>query len=755
MTGNVFDQFDGQNTSGNVFDQFDRGTPKQTSQTPKGLAPLPGYGPPPEDDSRTGDSLRPYFGGRNPVAETYDHFIKPWYEEASPERKAELEKRGITERIADSASFAASVPVRIATQGKYGLGDVLDSDSVRQAEGDFVNANREYLEPIAKFGEATAGIPLLSTMGRVAPAQIPAPSNTASGVAKGNTIGLQSNAQRHVRPSDINAQRRANLRQDFEDSGVTPFGPAFSGKGMQSYAKTAGEQPLVGAPIQNASRNTFAEARTARDRLADVYGGAQTLEDAGRVAERGLDRFQNDRVIPKDVISDMPYRDVARIAQQPDNLSSMKTRADAMYERAWRNIPEDMRQGRTVLDLPAVRGNLTETQDVIRQIARRNLGTVNASRYQQLVEDARARGVDPESAIAKSMQAGQESMLLPVAGNNMLASIIRDVHSGKWRGSLEQMRNVRSEIRRLASRMATSEANTLSNANVLQIQRAVTRDIANMLERNATGYANAGEAKTAIRMRRSAAEFRNADRYYAGAVQRMEQAQKLFDARTAEQLTTRIQAAARGQGKGDLEMLRSLKSMLRPEEFDDVAGAVLRNMGEPTGSAARGITGELGFSVNTFTTRWQNMSPEARRVLFRSSRRPGAYADLNKLVRVMQSLADFEATANTSRTFSNMAATAIVTGGAAGLMTMPVLTFATLLGARGMSKFLTSKAYIRWMTRTAELERLYSRSRSPQIARRLQNHWADLRPLLNDDPLLAADVARAMTIATEPLNDPR
>lgn len=762
---NLFDQFDGPepqraavSSGGNLFDQFDG--PEQVPQAmptdlDQGAIPQPGATPNSATaQERTGDSLRPYFGGRNPIAEAYDGFIAPLVEEPTEERRAELDERGIAERVTDTAAFVGSVPIRMATQGKAGLGDLVGSvapmagQSITQAEGDFAQANREALKVMKNVGDVTIGIPALNTMGRVAPAQIPAGSKVPSGVSKANAIGLKSRGQQHVRPTDAVVLARQQLLKDFEGSDVTPFGPAFVKEGTRAAAHTIGKQPFIGDPIANAARNTFSEARDSVRRLADRYGGSQTYDDAGRASERALERFKSERVIPKSDIADMPYSDVARIARQPDNMSSMKTKADAMFERALRNIPEDMRQGRTKLDLPAVKGGLTETQNVVRDIARRNLRTVNSAEYERLVKEARKKGVDPESAIAQSLQKGAESYLLPVTGNSQLARIIKDIHSGKWQGPLQSMRDVRSDIRRLASGMADTERNSMSKADITRIQRAVTRDIAGMLERNADKYAKLGEAKTAFRMRRSAKLYRDADRYYAGAVQRMEDAQRLFNAKTAEQLSLRIKNAARGQARGDLEMLRSLKSMLRPDEMDDVASGVLREMGTPRGSAMRNTTGEIEFSVGTFMTNWHNMTPQARQLLFQSKQSPEAFGDLSKLVRVMQSLADFEATANTSRSFTNMAATLILTGGAGQVIGMPITTMMTLLGARGVSKFLTTPAYVRWATKSAQLEQRYSRSRSPAMARQLQKHWAKLRPLLNDDPATAADMARVLAIAT-------
>ena len=121
---NLFDQFDGPapqraavSSGGNLFDQFDG--PEQVPQAlptdlDQGAIPHPGATPNSATaQERTGDSLRPYFGGRNPIAEAYDGFIAPLVEEPTEERRAELDERGIAERVTDTAAFVGSVPIRM------------------------------------------------------------------------------------------------------------------------------------------------------------------------------------------------------------------------------------------------------------------------------------------------------------------------------------------------------------------------------------------------------------------------------------------------------------------------------------------------------------------------------------------------------------------------------------------------------------------------------------------------------------------
>ncbi len=79
------------------------------------------------------------------------------------------------DRVKDATAFALSLPVRMASKGEYGLGDlrklVHGEDegvhALRQHEGNFVKANEPAFEAMKAVGDVTAGIPMLSTMGAV------------------------------------------------------------------------------------------------------------------------------------------------------------------------------------------------------------------------------------------------------------------------------------------------------------------------------------------------------------------------------------------------------------------------------------------------------------------------------------------------------------------------------------------------------------------------------------------------------------
>lgn len=104
--------------------------------------------------------------------------------EAEERKKAERANRSIGQRIGDTAAFVASAPIRVASKGMAGLGEVADilgsrgaiaarsalgqelpSATISRRERDFAENNAEALDALAAAGDVAAGIPALGTMG--------------------------------------------------------------------------------------------------------------------------------------------------------------------------------------------------------------------------------------------------------------------------------------------------------------------------------------------------------------------------------------------------------------------------------------------------------------------------------------------------------------------------------------------------------------------------------------------------------------
>lgn len=654
----------------------------------------------------------------------FDAAIKAQDEAAAREQAAFAASRTPLKRATDASTFALSIPVRIATKGEQGLGDVVGKVSPEagriysQAEGDFARANEGWLQPLANAGEVSLGIPALSTMGAV-PGQMMRASALASEAAARRVAPNQSinflRKQVGLEPLPLKArtgqtpvERRTALRNErladieaFKESGVDTFAPALTESGLAGTTKQLSEAPIVGAPVRNKLETAINQTRDAGERIAGEYGSARSYRDVGNVVEQGLERFKSAK--SADVIDNTAAKlsdaEINRIVSAPARETSIKTKQDALYERAWRGIPEDMQKGRSKKAQDRFLGGMTNTQAALKDIAARNQRMFSATRGNE--------PVDPKLAY-------------PVRGG-VAGQIVEDIIEGRWRGNLQSMRDVRSNFRRLTSGMADTEKNTLQLSDMRRLQSAMTQDMIDVLERNAEFYAGPKGPKggkiTALKVQRAIHDFRRADQFTRASVGRLETLEKLYGAQSAEQLGINILKDAMGGRKGgNFERLSALRRSLREDEWGDVAGGIIRELGRPLGSA-RGMAEDAGFSVQSFITNWNNMSTEGKNVLFKNQHTKALGQALDKFVRVADRMANFEATANTSRSATN----ALGIGGLLSILTAAQQAVtgnlqgaaAAASGAAGLyafGKFMTSPAYVRWLTRAAELSNVPGRS---------------------------------------------
>jgi hypothetical protein len=615
------------------------------------------------------------------------------------------------------------MPVRMVSQGKAGLGDVMTAAGLPaagqlagQSEANFARANQGSLAILGRVGEATmAGAPpMLSSVAEGTRANLALRQEIAQ-LQAARTAATRT-AVTDARLEDLAAMNRLGIRE---------FGPAVTETGTAGTVRQLSEAPIVGAPVRNALEETLSGTRDAAERIAQGMGDANSFRDAGNVARTAIDRYADAR--SADVIGDtarnLTDEQLADVVAQEARNTSVRTRQDAMYESAWRDIPEDMAQGRSRADTSRFLGGFPQTRQLLLDLADRNASLYSATRGNE--------PVDPR--LAYPVQGG-------IAGR-----IVEDIIDGRWRGNLQAMRDVRSTFRRLASGIAGTEANTLKTSDYARIQSAMTQDLIGVLQRNVDRYRAAGDEATAARVESAIGKFRDADTFTRQSAQHMEALEKFYNAQSPEALGLGIWRDLQGGRKGgNFDRLQSLMGALRDDERGDVAAGIFREMGRPMGSA-RGMAQQLNFSIQSWLTNWRNMSPEGQELLFRTSRNPA----LRDFVRVADRMANFEAMANTSRSATNALGmsglASIFVGAQQALMGHPGAALgAASVGAGmwGFGKLLTSPLYTRWLTRTVLM------SRSPQFAMTLRDHARGLAiaAMRDPDPARGA-IAKAIAVS--------
>lgn len=218
-------------------------------------------------------------------------------------------------RALGTAAFAASLPVRMATRGEYGAGDVAGlvapgaGDAFRRAEGDFANANQAGLEAAAAAGDVMAGIPLLNTMGTV-PGQVLRTGAAATRQLPGQARRLLNETEGSgpipgapppaaaPTPSPVppQAARLPNREEVFAASGR--LGDDLGTKvdipemvaGAERKQKIAGALksiPFAGDPIQAAYTKGLGQLETATKTAGEALGSPVGREAAGESLKQG------------------------------------------------------------------------------------------------------------------------------------------------------------------------------------------------------------------------------------------------------------------------------------------------------------------------------------------------------------------------------------------------------------------------------------------------------------------------------------
>lgn len=549
---------------------------------------------------------------------------------------------------------------------------------------------------------------------------------------------------------------------------VRPFGPSFNQGPVASIGKQLTETPIVGGPLRNNLDETMQDAATAAGRIAQQISPTATAESAGSAVQRGLARMATAGMedlepaalqrlnvptvaaVPRQQVMSAnaaqaaqqaaPIRQqigantaqttrgatvpaarplsqtlttrttpemlddaqLARVIRAPAHETSFAARQEALYERAWRMIPA------------MLRSNGTANPNLVAAVNTRNaLGEIAANIASQI--------------------GGQNA----IAVQGPLAQRIRNAHGGNLQ--INDLRAIRTEIgRQMRGQGGMPTENTLNRTQLQQLYGALSRDIETGIETLANRAAiQAGRTGNAqdIAMARQAAgalhAMRTADRYTRQGMERIERFMAVMNAQSPEQAARRIVQASLDGTKGNIRMARAAANALRPEERSDMGSLIIQEMGRPVASA-RGIVAEVGWSPQSFVTRWMQMSPEARGLWFTAEHGQA----IDDLFRVAHRLANVEALANTSRSGTN----AMNMGGAlAGIGSLARGDIATPLaiGASSVaaSVLMSRPAYTRWMTQYMRL-RANVRDGSDRAIAPLLRHVSGLEQMAHRDPAL-------------------
>lgn len=292
------------------------------------------------------------------------------------------------------------------------------------------------------------------------------------------------------------------------------------------------------------------------------------------------------------------------------------------------------------------------------------------------------------AAIGRVMTNFDDANLAGTFKNAIVNQLGEDILSANGRVSWRDAARLRSVIReRLKSDPALR--GTVSDAEVNSIYEGLTTDLRAGAER--------------LGGTRAARAWDQASNYYRAGRARIDGSlSSVFGAASGERAYDAVVSAAMEGGRADVQRLLQVKRSLPADQWGDLAATSLRRMGTPTAGAAEVGAEAPQFSVSTFVTNYNKLSPRGRDILFGSFGGGGANASalraqLDNLAHVASMQKAVERAANTSNTAVAGQAGATV----AGLLTHPVPTVMTLAGIRGLGEAMTQPAFVRWLAGTA------------------------------------------------------
>lgn len=634
---------------------------------------------------RTGDALKPLFGGHNPIAETYDTFVAPLLDVHS--------NRSAGDRIADTINFAASVPFRAVHAPTLGdAAAAVGFPGLRESEDRFVENNPGLVRALGAAGELAAGA--TGSMGQgfrspTMPAPAPRVAREAAQVAD-------------------DATRMRTMTHDMRDLQIEPFGPVVAGAGRAdnsagAITQSLADKPFVGTPIQRGARNFLDESGAALDRIRTGYGESQTMQGGGANVRSALTDVKEARNIDVRTLGDA---ELQTLAKSPPRLSSYGDVQSAKYELAERQLPSEKARGQPVAaGEERMMGGLPETVSVLREIKRRYGLTINKSEAARATKTQKGAAGDALISLDNAPDFANPQWTASANVNKALDTIAGTNGRQQWRTGLEGMREIRSMIRRTLAAKPDSEVNALARSDLKRLYSAVSRDMDGMLTRLEQQAGEAGNAEAATRYRGAREAYKDADAFTARYADRLESVRNLFQIQSDEGVAGSIRQAMQDGTKGNLAKLVTLRSLVPREAMDEFAASLLVDLGRPTGRAGSAAQ-ESGLSLSRWASQWNSLSPRARQVVF--GHRPEHLRSLDQLARVANASKDFEALANNSRTGVSNAVWATIGAGGAGLAAMSPEALAGLISTAMLSRagahYLSSPLYVRWLTRARMAE---------------------------------------------------
>lgn len=286
-----------------------------------------------------------------------------------------------------------------------------------------------------------------------------------------------------------------------------------------------------------------------------------------------------------------------------------------------------------------------------------------------------------------SAQNARAALMDPIKqfDNPALAREFMDPRLGRWfdavregggRLSYNDMKQFRTEVGRLISKPdLTPDAN---RAQLEAVYAALSQDM---------------RAAAASKGQAALDTFELANDFFRDRQQRIQQTFRgILGDDIADEGAFRLfeSLSKEGGARESVQRLRDLRTSVSADEWGDITSGLFREMGRPRASVAQE---GFEFSPQTFLTRWNQLSNDARSTLF-SQQMDGRRLrqGLDRLARVVSAQREAQKFENVSRTGLAVS----IPAATAGAVVDPVTTGLSVVGANVAARLMTSPRFVNW-----------------------------------------------------------
>lgn len=441
-------------------------------------------------------------------------------------------------------------------------------------------------------------------------------------------------------------------------------------------------QQLGGGTAQT-NRGVTVPAATTRNQTLQARRGADSLSDA----------------------------ELETVIRSPSAATSFGARQEALYEKAFRSVPNLMRQdGSRNPNMLAA----TNTRQALAMIDRQ-IGS----------------------------QIGGQSI---IGGD--LADRIRNVNAANF--PLQDLRAIRTEVGRAIGSLNPQQT-TLNSGQLRTLYGALSRDIeiglmdlanrayaGTRVSNNRPDYVTPEVARRADQALR---DFRVADRYTRLGMGRIDRFTQILNAKNPEQAMRTLETRMK-EGTIDRGMVRAIRDALRPEERQEVLGYLVSRMGLGRPGAQEA---ERVWNLHGFATDW-NRNKDALRIMM-DGVDPAIQRRLEALAQISGRMKYYETTKNYSGTaYAGIPIVGAIGALSSGGMTAVATMIAQVGGMAAVGKFLTSPRYLDWMIKAARTDNLARTGGYRAVSSRIPVLVAQLERLAANDNDLGPVVSQALAI---------